>query len=223
MLWCVCVFIILILSYIVFFFFFFFFQAEDGIRDGTVTGVQTCAFRSPSTEQRSDQSWPVADYVRIGMPDPGRLWTAADYRNCRDILYALDRTNRAALPRMESAKSGDIFARLVNPTNTSLLAERFLPSEERVRLFYAVLNRLPAFRDIYRFNSREPAFHRETIELDHTFLRMLGSAVEWDGKALPPAAGEARVERDGKTLPPAASETRSVTFQLSELSRTPLE
>src|SRR6266481_7995727 len=26
-----------------FFFFFFFFQAEDGIRDGTVTGVQTCA------------------------------------------------------------------------------------------------------------------------------------------------------------------------------------
>src|SRR5438309_9161946 len=25
------------------FVFFFFFQAEDGIRDGTVTGVQTCA------------------------------------------------------------------------------------------------------------------------------------------------------------------------------------
>src|SRR5689334_23536095 len=31
-------------SYYIFFsFFFFFFQAEDGIRDGTVTGVQTCA------------------------------------------------------------------------------------------------------------------------------------------------------------------------------------
>src|SRR6266568_5542137 len=28
---------------VVSFFFFFFFQAEDGIRDGTVTGVQTCA------------------------------------------------------------------------------------------------------------------------------------------------------------------------------------
>src|SRR5438309_4830110 len=26
-----------------YFVFFFFFQAEDGIRDGTVTGVQTCA------------------------------------------------------------------------------------------------------------------------------------------------------------------------------------
>src|SRR5437867_7066912 len=30
-------------SFCFFFFFFFFFQAEDGIRDRTVTGVQTCA------------------------------------------------------------------------------------------------------------------------------------------------------------------------------------
>src|SRR5689334_24229614 len=29
--------------------FFFFFQAEDGIRDGTVTGVQTCALPICST------------------------------------------------------------------------------------------------------------------------------------------------------------------------------
>src|SRR5207249_1593969 len=29
--------------YFLFFFFFFFFQAEDGIRDRNVTGVQTCA------------------------------------------------------------------------------------------------------------------------------------------------------------------------------------
>src|SRR5438309_2976094 len=35
---CFCYFIL-----VIFFFFFFFFQAEDGIRDGTVTGVQTCA------------------------------------------------------------------------------------------------------------------------------------------------------------------------------------
>src|SRR5690625_6875569 len=28
---------------VIIFFFFFFFQAEDGIRDGHVTGVQTCA------------------------------------------------------------------------------------------------------------------------------------------------------------------------------------
>src|SRR5207237_7903786 len=35
---CVCLYV----SF-VFFFYFFFFQAEDGIRDSSVTGVQTCA------------------------------------------------------------------------------------------------------------------------------------------------------------------------------------
>src|SRR2546430_7069716 len=35
---------------IVIFFFFFFFQAEDGIRDLTVTGVQTCALPILETE-----------------------------------------------------------------------------------------------------------------------------------------------------------------------------
>src|SRR3989442_9405139 len=33
----------MIVAVILFFFFFFFFQAEDGIRDADVTGVQTCA------------------------------------------------------------------------------------------------------------------------------------------------------------------------------------
>src|SRR5438034_6262320 len=35
--------ILYVLIYFIFFFFFFFFQAEDGIRDHCVTGVQTCA------------------------------------------------------------------------------------------------------------------------------------------------------------------------------------
>src|SRR5437762_4719684 len=39
------------------FFFFFFFQAEDGIRDTSVTGVQTCALpisrRSPARPRRA--------------------------------------------------------------------------------------------------------------------------------------------------------------------------
>src|SRR5438876_12157614 len=34
---------VLCLSGLFYLFFFFFFQAEDGIRDGRVTGVQTCA------------------------------------------------------------------------------------------------------------------------------------------------------------------------------------
>src|SRR5207248_3624522 len=38
-------------TYRLLFFFFFFFQAEDGIRDRTVTGVQTCALPISDTPQ----------------------------------------------------------------------------------------------------------------------------------------------------------------------------
>src|SRR5256885_5166523 len=39
-------------SFVLIFFFFFFFQAEDGIRDYKVTGVQTCALPIFSTQER---------------------------------------------------------------------------------------------------------------------------------------------------------------------------
>ena len=35
--------VVLCVGYFYVYFFFFFFQAEDGIRDDLVTGVQTCA------------------------------------------------------------------------------------------------------------------------------------------------------------------------------------
>src|SRR5437868_12970002 len=38
-------------------FFFFFFQAEDGIRDRNVTGVQTCALPISGEADRADQRW----------------------------------------------------------------------------------------------------------------------------------------------------------------------
>src|SRR5690625_6152128 len=36
---------------------FFFFQAEDGIRDGHVTGVQTCALPISMTSRAPDHHW----------------------------------------------------------------------------------------------------------------------------------------------------------------------
>src|SRR6266498_5449234 len=49
-------------------FFFFFFQAEDGIRDADVTGVQTCAlpiWRGRATGSRADDD----RRARVGLPE----------------------------------------------------------------------------------------------------------------------------------------------------------
>src|SRR5438046_10194259 len=44
-----------------FFFFFFFFQAEDGIRDWSVTGVQTCAL--PISSPGCCSSWAASPHT----------------------------------------------------------------------------------------------------------------------------------------------------------------
>src|SRR5437870_10271280 len=47
--------------------FFFFFQAEDGIRDGHVTGVQTCALPIWPKRPINDQAPPMNDQMKIWM------------------------------------------------------------------------------------------------------------------------------------------------------------
>src|SRR2546430_6404679 len=62
-------------------FFFFFFQAEDGIRDLTVTGVQTCAL--PISDSPTARRWPAAprDSCRVAAGARGSrcpdAWTGA--------------------------------------------------------------------------------------------------------------------------------------------------
>src|SRR5690348_17426498 len=67
-------------------FFVFFFQAEDGIRDGRVTGVQTCALpislmrrgsTSPTTRMITWRAWCNELSVRAAPPDAARQITTA--------------------------------------------------------------------------------------------------------------------------------------------------
>src|SRR5689334_17792429 len=53
---------------------YFFFQAEDGIRDGTVTGVQTCAL--PISPGTSVAYW--GPKIKVGIPQPALNSPAMD-------------------------------------------------------------------------------------------------------------------------------------------------
>src|SRR5690349_23987744 len=61
---------------ICFFFFFFFFQAEDGIRDLYVTGVQTCAL----------PIWPMPRplVIEMGGKNPAIVMRSADLEKASD-------------------------------------------------------------------------------------------------------------------------------------------
>src|SRR5687768_17639463 len=65
------------------YFFFFFFQAEDGIRDVAVTGVQTCALpilSSRKTPARARQAPSGRSARRAGMPSGGPPETRSEER-----------------------------------------------------------------------------------------------------------------------------------------------
>src|SRR5260370_25193857 len=65
--------------------YFFFFQAEDGIRDSSVTGVQTCAL--PISKQEG--TFPKHNKVVVATSEPSDLQTAPD---CK-VLCEFPRTS----------------------------------------------------------------------------------------------------------------------------------
>src|SRR2546425_12900781 len=65
---------------------FFFFQAEDGIRDKLVTGVQTCALPISDAAARSTMMQPedVASAILLCVLMPGRTLIEIGRASCRE-------------------------------------------------------------------------------------------------------------------------------------------
>src|SRR5437763_16801143 len=81
---------------------FFFFQAEDGIRDTSVTGVQTCALPiSVETEfdVRNQQSLPRVDIVLSYVGADGAMIEAAAKAGAKGIVSAATGAGRRSEER----------------------------------------------------------------------------------------------------------------------------
>src|SRR2546422_1710610 len=91
------------LSYIVFFFFFFF-QAEDGIRDVAVTGVQTCALPiylvRPGPHRADARNGPDVQGARAAGRLPRRLRGEAALPRGRAVRRPRAGTLLGARPRL---------------------------------------------------------------------------------------------------------------------------
>src|SRR5687768_17837155 len=69
--------------------FFFFFQAEDGIRDVAVTGVQTCALPILFTTQRRDAVTSVL--TRVDLAPRPHVTSRKNAQHAREHSFASDR------------------------------------------------------------------------------------------------------------------------------------
>src|SRR2546430_4121459 len=89
--------------------FFFFFQAEDGIRDLTVTGVQTCALPISDARRRSPTRPPAACRCRLPRRRQAGLSPAVAPRASipqRRLLHATVRYQPGHLARRRDGEGG---------------------------------------------------------------------------------------------------------------------
>src|SRR2546429_768212 len=75
-------------------FFFFFFQAEDGIRDVAVTGVQTCALPIWMVFALIRRRWAKGPLARSGQP-PGTPRPSAPGGACHDLRCMFNNPGRS--------------------------------------------------------------------------------------------------------------------------------
>ncbi len=188
-------------------------SSHDGSRVTPETGgTKNTVGGDISRNTSPDLSWPVSEYVRLGMPDPGRFWLASDYAACCYFLRGLDRTNRAAFPRLDSTNSGPVFARVINATNTLYCLEAPLPAAERLKLYQSLITFLPSLLDMYKLSGLDATFHHETVELAHTHLHLLRLAVELDGKPMPRSSGSPPIHVAEYTITPWNSQGSPANF-----------
>src|SRR3989442_14054650 len=109
--------------------FFFFFQAEDGIRDADVTGVQTCAlpiyllspraFRNPAAKEDDDEPERGADCKRASPAQPDRHMARRSEE--RRVGKGVDLGGRRIIKKKKSRMPGRFTRSVASKTLVVLL------------------------------------------------------------------------------------------------------
>lgn len=84
------------------------------------------------SEQPEDKSLSIAEYREAGLPAPDAPWTAHDMDKAVSALTAIAQKDPSQLPRYQSPRSGEVFARLAADENLTIYRDRSLAIEERL-------------------------------------------------------------------------------------------
>src|SRR2546429_9794083 len=95
--------------------FFFFFQAEDGIRDVAVTGVQTCALPICMKKiHKPEELWPWLDklgdqqsFYLLEQFVPGSVYHVDSVTSERKVVFA--EAHAYGAPPLETSHQGGVF------------------------------------------------------------------------------------------------------------------
>src|SRR5690348_15115169 len=92
-----------------------------------LTCLSGCSDATTAPQPVIDQSLTVDEYSRWGMPSIKGAWTADDMVAASNALSGSFTINPAHLPRFQSSRSGELFAKLTSPENFRWCTDKSIP------------------------------------------------------------------------------------------------
>jgi hypothetical protein len=148
---------------------------------GTPPESNSASSLAPPTPTAPDTSLTLGVYHAAGVPALDQPWSVPDYQRCLEVFVALLRSGRGDLPRAGSARSGALFARVVDAGNFVEVREARAPglaAGERARRLESYLEVFPGFLKVYAPASDGVDFAVEQAELLVGLLGLLKSALD---------------------------------------------
>jgi len=100
--------------------------------DANHQAATTNASQPAAIEVPTDESLPLEKYHEMGMPACDQIWTGEQMAQAASVLTTLFQFNPKELPRFESDRSGELFARLVAAENLGFLDDQSIPVNDRM-------------------------------------------------------------------------------------------
>jgi hypothetical protein len=80
----------------------------------------------------ADLSLTIAEYEELGIPSCRRLWNSGDMAKAARVLADIAENDAAKLPRLDSPRSGKVFARITSDDNLDQVRAGSLPKAIRM-------------------------------------------------------------------------------------------
>jgi hypothetical protein len=80
-----------------------------------------------------DNSLHVKQYQSLGMPEPEKVWNAAEYKRAVKVIKGYYDVDKWSIPRKNSDYSGALFERMTKIENFEIIADKTQNIQERLR------------------------------------------------------------------------------------------
>lgn len=177
-----------------------------------------------SSQIPPDNSLESGAYIAEGLPPYDRVWAGEDYAEAAAALKKIAEAKLTHLPRVNSPRSGAVFARMVSPDNLALATPPSLDQEQHLLSLAALLQGAADVYGVYFTASQTGVvFDSELVDLGRYLLEgvsVIVPIVEEIMAATPPGdpSREALLESREKMRQGFAATLRGALTTLTETS-----